>query len=173
MTQIEFRAPWGKPLRIASALSVGMLLALAVAGFVTIGRTHVAASIALIAVPIIGLLVALPFMVRGYVLNEREVVVRRLGWNTVLSLDGVQSIGGDAQAMRGSIRLFGNGGLLSFTGEFWNRKLGRFRALATDPDRAVVLRYPKRTIVITPHDPQQFIVRARTFLKTSGFPSGR
>ena len=58
----------------------------------------------------------------------------------------------------------------SFSGEFWNRRLGRFRALATDPQRAVVLRYSRRTVVITPHDPQQFIMRARTVLKTSQFP---
>jgi hypothetical protein len=73
-------------------------------------------------------------------------------------------------ALRGAWRVFGNGGLFSFTGEFWSRKLGRFRALATDPERAVVLRWPKRTIVITPHDPQQFIMRAGTLLKTAGFP---
>jgi hypothetical protein len=71
--------------------------------------------------------------------------------------------------MRGSLRLLGNGGLFSFSGEFWNRRLGRYRALATDPSRAVVLRYPGRTIVITPHDPQQFIMRARTLLSTSQF----
>jgi hypothetical protein len=33
-----------------------------------------------------------------------------------------------------------------------------------------VLRYPERTIVITPHDPQQFIMRAGTFIKIAGFP---
>ena len=63
--------------------------------------------------------------------------------------------------MRGSVRVFGNGGLFSITGRFWNRKLGWYRAYATDPSRAVVLRYPKRTVVITPHDPQHFIMRAR------------
>jgi Bacterial PH domain len=65
--------------------------------------------------------------------------------------------------------ILGNGGAYSFSGEFWNRRLGRYRALATDPDRAVVLRYPKRTIVITPHDPQQFIMRARTLLEHAQF----
>jgi hypothetical protein len=72
--------------------------------------------------------------------------------------------------MRGSIRVLANGGVFSFTGRFWNRKLGWYRAFATDPSRAVVLRYPKRTIVITPHDPQHFIMRARTLLKVAEFP---
>jgi hypothetical protein len=38
------------------------------------------------------------------------------------------------------------------------------------PEPRVVLRYAKRTIVITPHDPQHFIMRAGTFIKVAGFP---
>jgi hypothetical protein len=34
----------------------------------------------------------------------------------------------------------------------------------------VVLRYEDRKIVITPHDPQQFILRAGTFIQIAGFP---
>jgi hypothetical protein len=60
--------------------------------------------------------------------------------------------------------------LFSYTGFHWRKKLGFYRVYATDPDRAVVLRYPKRTIVITPHDPQAFIIRVRTLLKTADFP---
>jgi hypothetical protein len=36
--------------------------------------------------------------------------------------------------------------------------------------RAVVLRYADRTIVITPQDPQHFIMRAGTFIRVAGFP---
>jgi hypothetical protein len=110
-------------------------------------------------------------MVRGYVLTEDAIIVRRGGWNTRLPLAGLGSVRGDAEAMQRSIRMFGNDGFFSYTGGFWNRKLRRYRALATDPSRAVILRYPKRTIVITPHDPQQFIMRAGTLIKTAGFPS--
>ncbi|HEY6643513.1 PH domain-containing protein [Povalibacter sp.] len=173
MTSIEFRAPWGRPLRIASGLSAVVLLAVAVSGVVTLGRAPLLASLLLICMPLAILLTALPFMVRGYTLNDDTIIVRRSGWATVLPLHDLQSVTGDADAMRGSLRLFANGGLFSFSGEFWNRKLGRYRALATDPGRAVVLRYPKRTVVITPHDPQQFIMRARTVLQTAGFPSHR
>jgi len=63
--------------------------------------------------------------------------------------------------MRGSLRLFGNGGLFAITGWFWNRKLGRYRAFATDPARAVVLRYATRRILLTPDDVQKFIVLMR------------
>jgi hypothetical protein len=106
-------------------------------------------------------------MVLGYRLTEHEIQVRRLGWITTLPLATLRSVEGNADAMQGSLRLFGNGGLFSYTGLFWNRKLRLYRVFATDPARSVVLRYPKRTIVITPHDPQQFIVRARALLKTA------
>ena len=170
MASIEFRAPWGKVLRAATLISVALLTGLAVSGLLAYGRAPAYVSLLLISLPPAILLGALPFMIRGYVLTENAIVVRRLGWRTQLPLAGLTSIAGDAEAMRGSLRLLGNGGLFSFSGEFWNRRLGRFRALATDPQRAVVLRYSRRTVVITPHDPQQFIMRARTVLKTSQFP---
>ena len=41
--------------------------------------------------------------------------------------------------------------------------MGRFRAYATDPGRAVLLRYREgRKVLVTPHDVQHFIVRVRT-----------
>jgi hypothetical protein len=163
---IEFRAPWSKGLRIATGFSIAILVVVFCAGLVSVQlQAPWFVSAALIATPILITAGALRFMVRGYVLTESGIVVRRLGWETLLPLAELKSIGGDAEAMRNSLRLFGNGGLFSFTGLFWNRRVGRYRALATDPDRAVVLRYPKRTIVITPHDPQHFIMRARTILK--------
>ena len=55
------------------------------------------------------------------------------------------------------LRLFGNGGLFSYHGWFWNRRLGRYRLYATDPERAVVLRFARRTIVVSPGEPAAFV----------------
>lgn len=166
MQPIEFRAPWSRSLKLASAFSLGILAIVFVVGLRSVQMNAPwFASAVLLATPASIALLALPFVVRGYVLTDREIIVQRLGHATRLSLDGLQSVTGDAEAMTRAFRLFGNGGLLSFTGLFWSRRLGRFRAFATDPSRAVVLKYHKRTIVITPHDPQQFIMRARTVLK--------
>jgi hypothetical protein len=169
MAPIEFRAPWSRTLRTASVLSVVVLAIVFAVGF--LARSHMPwfGSFILMAAPLAVVAGALPFMVRGYVLTGDAIFVERLGWSTRLPLATLKSVSGDVEALRRSIRIFGNGGLFSFTGEFWNRRLGRFRALATDPDRAVVLRYPKRTIVITPHDPQHFIMRARTLVKHAEF----
>ena len=114
--------------------------------------------------------VALAYAVRGYTLTEDAVIVRRGIGDLQFPLAGLRSVSGDVDAMKGSLRVLGNAGLFSITGRYWNRKLGWYRAFATDPSRAVVLRYPNRTIVITPHDPQHFIMRARTLIKVADFP---
>ena len=123
----------------------------------------------LFVLPCFVLLVSIAFAVRGYSLRETEILVKRLGGSVRLPLRNLQSIEGNADAMQGTLPLF-VGGLFSFTGLYWNRRLKLYRAFATDPSRAVVLRYPRSKVVITPHDPQQFIVRARTYLKTLDYP---
>jgi len=174
MQPIEFRAPWGKQLKRATAFSVAVLGVVFCAGLASLrADAPWFASAVLLTLPLAIVAGTLPFMVRGYLLLEDALLIERLGWRTRLPLAGLKAVGGDSEAMRSSIRLLGNGGLFSFTGEFWNRRLGRYRALATDPDRAVVLRYSKRTIVITPHDPQHFIMRARTLAKHADFEHQR
>lgn len=168
MAPIEFRAPWCKELKTATIISIVILAGVALAGLL-VKQMPLAVAAALIGLPLLVIVASLLSMVRGYVLTDAAIIVRRGGWDTRLPLAGLHSVAGDVEAMQRSIRLFGNGGLFSFSGEFWNRKLRRYRALATDPSRAVVLRYPKRTIVITPHDPQHFIMRARTLIKAADF----
>ena len=106
--------------------------------------------------PAIFLLCAL-FSVRGYRLQGSQLLVLRPGWRTRISLSGVQSASHDPDATRGSIRIFGNGGLFGYSGLFRNQKLGRYRAFATDFTRTVVIRMPVKTIVVTPDDPERFV----------------
>jgi hypothetical protein len=162
---VEFKAPWSAGLRRLSIYSISILVAVVLAAIVARPYSPAPVTLAAIALPILILIAAAACMVKGYVLTNDEIVVKRLGWSTRFDLRGLRSVSGDNEAMQGSLRLFGNGGLLSYSGYFWNRKIGRYRAFATDPSRAVVMRYADRTVVITPDDPQRFIVRARTMLK--------
>lgn len=162
LVQAEFSAPWSRSLRILSTLAVIILLSLTLASLLITARLPLPARIALVTVAPVVLLVALLSMVRGYILTESRIEVRRLGWSTNLPLAGLATVTGEPDAMRGSLRLFGNGGLFAISGWFWNRKIGRYRAYATDPERAVLLRYRDGTkVVLTPHDVQHFIVRVR------------
>jgi hypothetical protein len=83
--------------------------------------------------------------------------VQRLVWRTRLPLAGLQSAQLVPDAMQRSLRTFGNGGLFSFTGFYRNRALGAYRAFVTDPHRTVVLRFPDRTVVVSPSEPETFI----------------
>ena len=103
------------------------------------------------------LLVAVLFVVRSYRLQGGTLRVRRLLWTTVIPLPGPLEALHDAQAMRGSMRVFGNGGLFSISGWFRSAALGSYRAFVTDPARAVVLRTPSRVIVISPALPHAFL----------------
>jgi Bacterial PH domain len=169
VTTIEFRAPWSNSLVVMTCATVALAaVVIGVAIFASLVPPLVAATLLIAAALLIG--VGLAGRVRGYTLTEDAVTVRRGMWNTRLPLAGLRSVTGDIEAMRGASRLLIVDGVFSFTGRYWSVKLGWFRALATDPSRAVVLRYANRTIVISPHDPQQFIMRAGTFIRIAGFP---
>ena len=165
----EFSAPWSRSVRVATAASVAVLLLIMVAGLFTGPQQLLLWRLAMLGVPLVVLLGALPFMVRGYALTETHIEVRRLGWSAVLPLAGLVAVTGEPEGLRGSVRLLGNGGLFGISGWFWNRRIGRFRAYATDPGRAVLLRYRDgRKVMVTPHDVQHFIVRVRTLAKMNG-----
>jgi hypothetical protein len=155
-------------LRLVTSGSIVLLLVLMVTGLL-IGPWQLWVwRVAMVGVPLGILLGALPFMVRGYALTESQIEVRRLGWSTVLPLAGLVAVTGEPDGLRGSLRLFGNGGLFAISGWFWNRRFGRFRAYATDPQRVVLLRYRDgKKVVVTPHDVQHFIVRVRTLAKAA------
>lgn len=166
----EFAAPWGRSVRRVTALTCSLMAVIALIGLLGWQSGDLAWRIGMVILPIGIALGALPWVVRGYRLTPRTLEVKRLGWRTVIGLTGLQAVTGDAEALRGAWRLFGNGGLYAISGVFWSRRLGRFRVWATDPARAVVLRFADRTVVISPDDPVKFIIRARILLATAEFP---
>ena len=144
----EYGAPWG---RLLKGISGGVVVL-----FIGIAALGSASRLFILLLPLI-LVLALPFMVRGYVVEDGALVVKRLGWNTTISLTDLQSVEVVPNAMKSSIRLCGNGGLFSFTGLYRNKALGKFRAFVTDPNRTVVLRFSKRIVVVSPDDPMAFV----------------
>lgn len=97
------------------------------------------------------------FSIRGYRLDGASLYVLRPLWETAVDLRGLESAEIDPGAMRGAWRTFGNGGMFSFSGWHWSRKLGRHRAFVTDFKNAVVLRQDGRSVVISPGDPEAFL----------------
>ena len=170
MTAIEFRAPWGRTVRIRTTAFLVVIAVIVL--FVTLTPPQLPWPFALAPFILLPLALAGAFAesVRGYTLTEDAITVHRGFGKTRLPLAGLRSVAGNADAMRGSVALWGSPGIFAISGRFWSRTLGWHRAFVTDRSRAVVLRYVDRTIVISPHDPQQFIMRAGTFIKIAGFP---
>jgi hypothetical protein len=59
-------------------------------------------------------------------------------------------------------KIGGNGGLGAIRGRFKSKRIGKFDAFLTDTDHAVVLRWPDKTVAVSPADPEFFILIARS-----------
>lgn len=97
------------------------------------------------------------FTIRGYSVTNDAILIHRLFWDTKLSRQGLLSADLDPDAFRGAMRTFGNGGLFGFMGWYQSSHLGSFRAFATDSARTVVLRYAENAVVVTPDQPDRFV----------------
>lgn len=149
-----FSAPWGKTLRWMSLLSGLLLLGVAAAVFWSVKPVAARPAAWL---PLLILFFTVLFTIRAYSIEPRELLIRRLLWTTRVSLDGLQSAESLPNAMSRSLRLWGNGGMFSFTGWYRNRALGNYRAFVTDLKNTVVLRFKNKTIVISPDNPERFL----------------
>jgi len=150
-----YDAPWGKALRWSSFA----LVAFTALMFFFYARTGmIGLAIGSWILPVI-LLGTLPFMIRGYAIAGDALLIQRLFWTTRLPLAGLKSAEVEPRAMSNSLRTFGNGGAFSFTGWFWKKPLGHYRAFVTDLNRTVVLRFEKRTVVVSPAEPEDFVLK--------------
>ena len=73
----------------------------------------------------------------------------------------LQSATPDREALRGARKIIGNDGLRAISGRFRSKRLGRFHAYVTDPEHAVVLRWPDRCLIISPQHPSVFVEMVR------------
>jgi hypothetical protein len=106
--------------------------------------------------------------IRRYRLAGDELLVE-LRFRTVrFPLAGLIGAATDRDAMHHAFKIFGNDGLGAFSGRFRSKHLGSFRAYLTDTERAVVLRWPDRCIVVSPEQPSYFVeaVRKRAGLQS-------
>jgi len=162
----EYAAPWSGAQKVVSVLVLALLGGVAVGVLPSVPQTGlrwlVGVSLGLV------LLIGLLSLVRGYAVSREVILVRRLFWDTRLPVRGLAAVEADPTLTRGSLRLLGNGGFLATTGIFWSRRLGRYRMLANDLSRAVLLRYPDYRIVLAPEGPEDF---ARHVRKLAGLPA--
>jgi hypothetical protein len=156
-----YQAPWSKSLVIVSALVTMLCLGIPLAIPRGVMQEIGPLAVLLWFVPLCLLAGCLPFMIRGYAIVGDAILVKRLFWSTRLPRAGLQSAEVVPGAMRKSLRTCGNGGAFSFTGWYWNKALGHYRAFVTNPNDTVVLRFGKRTVVVSPATPDGFVRELR------------
>ena len=154
----RFEAPWCGLLKVVTVvvsvilLGIGCIIALQVPSSQPVVRALIMLA------PFAGIGLAGVFMVRWYEVGSDVVKIKRLGWSNWLDLRELTDARVDPEALRRSLRLFGNGGFFSFTGWFRSKSLGVYRFYGTDPERAVVLKFAnERTVVLTPDRPEEFV----------------
>jgi hypothetical protein len=147
----HYRARWGALLVVLSTLLTVLCLGLACAEF---GRHGASAWVGwLLLALVVGCAL---FTIRGYTLTPEALLVHRLVWTTSVPLAGLQSARRESLPFWRGIRI-GNGGFFSFTGWRYSPGLGFYRVFVTNhPDR-VVLRYPNRTVVVSPSPADDFV----------------
>jgi hypothetical protein len=155
-----YSAPWGRSVRWATPLTIlivaGMEILLVVVGrgSMRISPGGFWATVAILPILVAGTSL---FAVRGYRLVDGTLEVLRPGWISRVCLDGLQSVRTDPEAFRGVWAKAGSDGFLGLFGWFWSRRLGLFRAWATDPLRCVRMTFPNRVVVVSPDDPAAFV----------------
>ena len=157
-------APWPKSLKLVSALGTILILAVGVAAYLAIpvpsGFTHLfGLGVALVLPGILAL--SILFAVTGYAVEGSDLYVERLFFSTRIPVAGLSRVWFEPGVCRGSIRIWGNGGLYSFTGWYRSKALGKYRLFGTDLSRSVVLFRPRHVVVITPAAPHAFIQHLR------------
>lgn len=161
----HFKAPWGRLLRWMSALVTLLILSISLPAVASLHGHPVSQPILVgIVLPLSILGGSALFMVRGYTITSDTLLIHRPLWDTVVPLAQLQSVESLPSLMSKSVRTCGNGGLYSFTGWYWNKPLGHYRAFVTDLKRTVVLRFVTRRIIISPDRPEAFVEAMKTHL---------
>ncbi|WP_395373486.1 PH domain-containing protein [Marinicella sp. W31] len=161
-----FKAPWAISLKLITLLVSLLLIAIPIVGVLKGIASDSLAHFAIAFVPLVILIGAALFTVFSYEIHNNQLWIRRLLWHTKLDLSDLNEAFADPNIMKSSWRIFGNGGLFSFTGTFKNKKLGFYRAYATNPKTAVVLKFgSEKTVVVTPDQPQSMVNALNTISK--------
>lgn len=156
---LDFPASWGMSLKVVTSLVSVVLVGV----MVSLGKSPMAPEWKNILLGMLaGVFLGSVFCaVRGYRVEGGVLEILRPGWRTRVPLAGLKAVETGTGMMSASLRLFGNGGFWSFTGWFWNRRLGRYRAFVNDPRHAVALRFDRSCVVVSPDDVEAFARRVR------------
>ena len=143
----RFKAPWDYKL---IAITLGIIILFAALNYAT-PNLYVSALLWSI---VIGCSV---FGVYGYSIQDGKLMILRLGWAKEIKLSEITKIENKPNAMMGSIRKFGIGGLFGYVGKFSNSILGSYTAYATNSEKTVEINTNSAKYIISPDAPKEFV----------------
>jgi hypothetical protein len=170
-TPSHFQAPWANSVTTITALTIALFASLILIGFWVGPRGQGWWLGLMVGLPLVITLATGLCAVRGYEVGDQGLVILRWGWPSQIPWQDITEVELDPEAMDGSLRLWGNGGLFCFTGTFRNRKLGIYRAYATHPRKSVVLKGKSHPIVVTPDQPDRFVELVKLAINSSNIDS--
>jgi len=112
------------------------------------------------AVTCVGIIaVAYAYTPRAFRLGDDALVVARLAGDVTVPLRDIRTVQSVPSPLAGSVRVAGNGGLFGFWGRYRSEALnGNFTFYGTRATGGVALTTSDGTVVITPDDPDRFVI---------------
>jgi hypothetical protein len=110
---------------------------------------------------------------RSYTISEGSIIVKRLIGSARIPVSGIREARiATPDDFRGCIRLFGNGGLFGYYGQFRTAKLGICTWYVTNQSHAVVVVTRAGTSVFSPDDVDGFLAAIRAAAPVPPAPPG-
>jgi hypothetical protein len=155
----EFSASYDRTTKIVTALACAAL-------FIPAAAVH---NIAVRIVSVLIMLVAYVYSPRSYEFNDGSIVVKRPIRDVRLPLEGLREARpATPDDFKGSVRLWGSGGVFGYYGWFRTSKLGKCTWYLTDRSKAVVVKTAAQTALVSPDETDRFLERIRAYAPAQG-----
>ena len=123
-----FAAPWGLSLKLLTALSVGILLSVPLIGLYSGPRHLFLWTSSMVLLPLLVLVGAAFFVIRGYTVSGQTLRIHRLGWDSTLDLQQLRSATVDP------------GGHATLASHVWEWRIVLFRWSFPKPETGAISR---------------------------------
>jgi len=142
--------------RMTQIISRSVVVVLVVLPLIAMRSGAVAVGLALVSVAVIAL--AHAYSPRSFEISDGTFRVKRLIGDVVFPLTSLRFVRDANPAdFRGSVRLWGSGGLFGYYGLFWSKALGKSKWYVTDRSKAVVVTDGDQTVLVSPEDHDGFV----------------
>jgi hypothetical protein len=156
---MEFKTSLDKLAKVVTAVVTVLITGIIVLQLIFIQDFGNASSIITITTLLLSYLIAFMFRPISYVILDELLVIHRPLLDIKIELNQIKNVQIlDSQELKGTIRIFGVGGLWGYWGSFANTRIGVMKWYATRMSNAVLkTTVSNKKIVLTPDEPELFV----------------